>query len=295
MKILLTGGSSFLGGKILSLISDSLNIVGTFNRKRSEKLIHLDLSNIGQISKVFNEISPDVVLHIASITDLSVCENNQEMAKIVNSFATLELARLCNLNNARMIYISSDYVFSGNDGPYDELSKPGPLSYYGQSKLDGEDILSILDNSVVCRIPILYGYNDQNDKETFVSQVLRKTNNKKKFRADNYRIKYPVLIDDVAIFIKTLVESAETGIFHLSSELPLTRYDWAMKITETFNIPATLIEKDDELEKDAFPPRPLDVNLLNTRHDFVFRSVDEGLWIMKEQMGNKSHSSKPAN
>ncbi|MCH8304115.1 MAG: SDR family oxidoreductase [Candidatus Marinimicrobia bacterium] len=289
MKILLTGGSSFLGKKTLSLISDSFNVIGTFNSKRSEKLIHLDLSDIAQISKIFNEILPDVVLHLASITDLSICENNQEMAKIVNSIATLELARMCDLNNARMIYISSDYVFSGNDGPYDEHAKPGPLSYYGQSKLGGEEILSILNNSVVCRIPILYGFNDQDDKETFVSQVLRKTDNKEKFRVDNHRIKYPVLIDDVAIFIKTLVESTETGIFHLSSKLPLTRYDWALKIAETFDIPATLIKKDDELEKDAFPPKPVDVDLLNTRHDFVFRSVDEGLRIIKEQMGNKSH------
>ena len=284
MKLFVTGSSGFLGKKVSSILSKEHEVEGSHVNQNGAIRRKFDLEDIDGMKEMLTSSKPDVVVHTASWANVKKCEEEQERAGRINGEASSEIARWCDENGAMMIYISSDYIFSGNNSPYSEEDEAHPLNHYGKTKLQGEDILGVNENFVVLRIPILYGYNDKGDKHTFVSIVINLLEKGESIPADNHRIKYPVLIDDVADFILQTVESGGNGIYHLSTDEPMTRYEWALKIAAIFEYPSEKIQRDDEPEKDSFPPKPINVRLQNNRHNFEFKSVENGLEIMKGQL-----------
>ena len=283
MKLFVTGSSGFLGKKVRSILSKEHEVEGSHVKQNGAIRRKFDLEDLDGIKEMLTGSKRDVVVHTASWADVKKCEEEQERASKINGEASLEIARWCDENGAMMIYISSDYIFSGNNNPYNEEDEAHPLNHYGKTKLRGEAVLEVNENFVVLRIPILYGYNDKNDKQTFVSTVINSLEKGDSITTDNYRIKYPVLIDDVAGFILHILGSGGDGIYHLTTDEPMTRYEWALKLADIFEYPSELILRDDEQEKNAYPPKPVNVRFQNNRHDFEFKSVENGLEIMKGQ------------
>ena len=281
MKILVTGSSGFLGKKLVSQLSIDHEVVESHIIQDEGAARKFNLEDFQSIIDLLDSSKPDLIVHGASWADVDKCEENKEKASRVNGEATLKIARWCKENNADMIYISSDYIFSGNNSPYDEDDKAHPVNHYGVSKLAGEQILDINEQFKVFRIPILYGYNDEGDKNTFVSEVLTALKMNDELAVDNYRIKYPLLIDDVADFLRHILNIGGNGIYHLSSDEPMTRFEWALKIDAVFGFRLHLIIKANELEKDSYPSKPIHVQLVNNRHNFTFKTVENGLALME--------------
>lgn len=286
MKLFVTGSSGFLGKKVSTILSKEHEVEGSHVKQNGAIRRKFDLEDVNGMKGMLTGFKPDVVVHTASWADVKKCEEKPERASRINGEASSEIARWCDENGAMMIYISSDYIFSGNNSPYSEEDEAHPLNHYGKTKLRGEAILGVNENFVVLRIPILYGYNDKEDKQTFVSVVINSLERGENITTDNYRIKYPVLIDEVAGFILQTVESGGNGIYHLSTDEPMTRYEWALKIADIFEYPSEMIQRDDEQEKNGYPPKPVDVRLQNNRHNFEFKSVENGLEIMKGQLAS---------
>ena len=286
MKIVVTGGSGFLGKKVSKTLSEDHEVVGTYSKNKIEGGIKLNLTKFDEVQDKLKDINPDVIIHTAAMTDIDACEKDKFKAWLTNTAASFHLATICEDMNIRLIYISTDYVFSGKNSPYYEKDIPHPINFYGETKLMAEKMIKrVLNNYVIIRIPILYGYNDESDKDTFVSSVVKRLRNKSKVYADNIRIKYPVLIDDVAKGIKRLLHMDLSGVVHFSHTEGITRYKWALKIAHVFELPEDYIEIRNERFGNGRPERPYCVELLNTRlKDLHFHSVMDGLKIMKDQM-----------
>ena len=160
MKILITGASGLLGSKLFEILSKHNEVVGTYFSKKTYRCSYFDITDRRFVGSFFNKIDPQVVVHTAAISDADYCEENHEAAKITNITGTNNIIEACKMHDCKMVFISSDYVFDGNNGPYSEESNTGPLNYYSITKVVSENaIQNELEDYIIVRPAILYGYN----------------------------------------------------------------------------------------------------------------------------------------
>lgn len=291
MKVLVIGASSFLGKKLVKTLREKgYTVLGTHFSSSADILavdagVRVDLNQFSLSN--FNDIAPDVVVHVAAMTNVDVCEQKQEEALRVNTASVAQIANWCRAQECKFIYISSDYVFDGFSGPYFEESMPSPINFYGLTKFLAEELTrKLIKDYVIIRPTILYGYNDDEDKPTFPTQIIEKLRAGERITADNSRTKYPTMIDDVADGILKLIELDSRGVFHFCNREPLTRYEWAQIVADVFELPADLISGA-PLDENISPPRPIDVELIQCCSKIVFKPVTAGLSLMKKQMDEK--------
>lgn len=284
MKILLTGATGLLGKNIYQRLYSKYKVVGSYNKNTVENMIKLDLENHKELKKILDFIQPDIIVHAAAMTDLNFCEDNPVKAKLINADAVAIIAKWSESNNSKLVYISTDYVFDGENGPYKENSTPAPLQIYGYTKLLGEIAVErFSSNHAIIRVGILHGFNDITDKDTVTMSIINNLKEKKKIKLDNQRIKYPTLIDDISKAIEKIIHENLTGKFHIVGCEPVTRYEWGLKISSKLNISADYLQPDESLFKMGFPKRPKNIKLIDTRANFSISSLDESIdYIFKK-------------
>jgi dTDP-4-dehydrorhamnose reductase len=290
MKILITGGTGFLGTKLMSLLSREHEVTGTCLTKRENDCLYLDITDENQVQTMFSELRPDVVIHTAAISDPDLCESEKQKAWQINVEGTQNVTTACRAINSRLVYISTDYVFDGGkeDG-YNEDDDPKPVNYYGLTKFEGEKIIqSNLQNYLIIRVPIFYGFNDEEDRLTFVTEVIDKLNSGKEVYADNEQIRYPTWIDDIASAINELIEQDARGVYHFSSKEGITKYQWALKIAHVYGLqPRNIIISKPRQDK---AKRPYNSKLKTSNFEnLVTRinpvGIEEGLNKARKQSG----------
>lgn len=178
-----------------------------FTRANPPATLKIDLSIPAEISLALQEVKPDVVVHCAANRFPDKCDADPDEARRINVEASKHLAHAASSNDVLLIYISTDYVFSGKPGeaPYEAHVSPRPTNLYGQTKLDGESaILQATEKTglgVVLRVPVLYG-RAQDPKESAVNvlmDVVWKSQEKdSRTNVDDWAVRYPTNIEDVA-------------------------------------------------------------------------------------------------
>ena len=171
------------------------------------------------------------------------------------------------MHNIKLIHISTDYVFDGSkNNEYGKFDMRNPKNYYGETKVMVDDIVNRYRNSLIVRIPIIYGFNNENDKETFPTKVIRLLSADNDVYADDTQIRYPVLIDNVALSIKDALY--KIGITHITSNRGVTRYQWAKIIARTFSLNDKRIRPSASMAQD----RPLHTHLQALEDDYTDRA-----------------------
>ncbi len=280
MRIVLTGGDGFLSKKIHSYFSAGHELLSTSRTQETR----LDITDRDEVEGVISGYRPDLVINGAAICDVEKCEQDPELAQKVHVQGTRNLAYACKNSGATLVYISTDYLFDGKHGPYKEDAPVHPLSVYGLTKYEGERaVREIGSDHLILRLPILYGYNDKNDKPTFVREVLESLGKKETVWADDCRKKYPLIIDDVGRCIDHLMGSGQRGTFNVATEKAYSRFEWAKRISEIFGY------RDADIRRQAgsVQNRPQEVafditKIKNT--GFYPLTVDQGLTMMMSQM-----------
>ncbi len=218
MNILITGSNGQLGTQLRHILQDGATELG----KIPDSLIgctilaldieDLDITDTEAIKTYFAKQKPDLVFNCAAMTNVDGCEGNEEFAFRINAEGPRNLATACQSSGARLIHISTDYVFAG-DGtvPYNEFDSTNPNTAYGRSKLAGERfVLDLCKNSCVCRTAWLYGYVGNN----FVKTMLRLAREKGELTVVNDQVGNPTSAVDLAYQLVLLAASPERGIFH---------------------------------------------------------------------------------
>ena len=142
MKILVIGGSGMLGQQLVYLLKQQdFEVYATYHSEPiNEDGFHpLDITNMNDTKSFVKKIKPDVVVLTAAFTDVDACERQKETAFSINVTGTANVASAAEATSAKMVYISTDYVFNGKKGNYKETDKTDPIDYYGFTKLKGEE------------------------------------------------------------------------------------------------------------------------------------------------------------
>ncbi len=187
--------------------------------KYNSAYVQLDITNLQTVEKVISDINPDAVIHCAAWTavDAAEDEENIEKVKAINVGGTENIAKSCKKLNAKMIYISTDYVFNGQgEKPWEADCKDyAPLCVYGQTKLDGEKSVSdILDKYFIVRIAWVFGKNGNN----FIKTMLNVGKKYDTVRVVNDQIGTPTYTHDLAKLLVDMIESEKYGYYHATNE-----------------------------------------------------------------------------
>ncbi|MBN1461502.1 MAG: dTDP-4-dehydrorhamnose reductase [Armatimonadetes bacterium] len=186
-----------------------------------------DIADRDRTIQAIEGLAPVLIVNCAAATDVDRCETDREYADNANTLGPRNIAEAAAAVGARMIHVSTDFVFDGAKGePYVETDEPHPLSYYGLSKLQGEEgVLAALPTAAVVRTSWLYGAGETH----FPAKVLRWAGSNPQIRVADDQIGSPTYAEDLALALKALAATDAGGIFHLGGSGCATRYEWAQE------------------------------------------------------------------
>jgi dTDP-4-dehydrorhamnose reductase len=292
-KLLVMGASGLLGSKLMAQAATKYAVSGSYNPevdgKSSWRLEPLDIGSKEEVERLFDKSRPDIAILCAAMTNVDACETKPLIANRVNATGPELVARSCKKSEVKLIHISTDYVFDGAKmRRYTEEDIPRPLSVYGSSKLAGERaVLSTLPNAVVARPAVLYGWNPLEDKDNFVTWVIKKMRKGEKTTLFEDQWISPTFADDLA---KTLLELAERdlkGIWHVSGPDCLDRPTCGRMIAKAFGLDEGLVVPAPSSSVSLPAKRPkyscLDVTKVEKLLGRKTMSFEDGLKSMKAQ------------
>lgn len=240
--LLVTGASGLLGSKTVNCAKRNFTVIPTYSTKplHSESL-KLDVANLPEVLTIFQKFKPNIVVHAASETNVDKCEIEKEHAWKVNVEGAKNIAFACNEIGAKLVYISTDYVFDGLKSYYSEEDKPNPINYYGFTKFEGEkQVIQHCQDYIILRTSVLYGWHPW--KQNFVTWVINQLKQNKEISVVQDHFNTPTLADNLAEMSIEALQRDLHGLYHASGSERISRYDFAVQIAKTFNLDANLIK-----------------------------------------------------
>ena len=252
MKILITGANGMLGSMLTEMLfktEHQILATGrgefrsnqlTFNEKN--RYTTLDILKPQEIEEVIGNFRPDTIIHAAAMTQVDECEQDKELCSRINIAASKDIMVAAQKCGSSFYYISTDFVFNGEDGPYAETDKTGPVNFYGESKLQAEEALKASDlRWCIIRTVLLYGKTDHIKRSNFIYWVRDNLLAHNPIKVVNDQIRTPTFIPDLAKGIIKAVEMQAKGIYHISGDDVLTPYEMAIEVADYLNLDNNLI------------------------------------------------------
>jgi len=251
-KILLTGASGYLGPYVISELLKKQNeaigidIFAIYNNHPLAidgiSSLKCDISRRVDLEKIFTEINPTTVIHLASGTPTRISGQPDEYIKQINVDATEQIAKLCASNGALMIYTSSDLVYESGINLNEDSSKLNPLTIYAQTKLEGEDaVRKFSSNHIIFRTALIYGFT-RSTYESFFDSSYAILNAGKSLRAFTDQYRNAIYIEDTAAIIALMPFLYKSNdIINLCGDEYLSRYDMCIGMSEIFGFEKNLI------------------------------------------------------
>ncbi len=236
MKILITGSKGQLGNELQKVIREGKSEIGdiSYRLKNSQVIAfdvdELDITNLSEVNKVITETKPDIIINCAAATNVDGCETNEDVAFKINALGPRNLAMASEKVGAKLVQVSTDYVFSGlGSKPLKEYDLTCPCSVYGKTKLLGENYVKEFSSRYfIVRTAWLYGYTGKN----FVYTMMKLGEEKESVKVINDQVGNPTHANDLAHHILRLLDTEEYGIYHCTGKGECTWYDFAKLIME---------------------------------------------------------------
>lgn len=296
-SILVTGSNGLLGQKITErlLETQQFNLIATskganrFPVQDGYTYAEMDILDPENVRSVVENFQPDAIIHTAAMTNVDTCESEKELAYQLNVGAVKTLVSLCEEHNIHLVHLSTDFIFDGADGPYDELAAPHPLSYYGITKLEGEEVIK---NSVcrwaILRTILVYGIVGDMSRSNIVLWAKGALEKGDPINVVNDQWRMPTLAEDLADCCLLAVEKDARGVYNASGKDMMSIAELVGRVADYWRLDKAMIHEvsSETLKQTARRPARTGFILDKTIADLGYspRSFEEGLAVVDQQL-----------
>lgn len=242
-KVLITGAVSLIGKYFVKEYIQSYQLVLTTHKKQLyefPKLPHypLDITDPQKVMQLVKKIRPDVIIHLAALSNIDYCQQHPESAKTVNVDGTRHIVDAISGTDCHLVFLSSNAVFDGEKHLYSETDAVRPLNIYGQTKVVAEGLIVKSGTpSTVIRATQTFGWPPQGARDNDVTYYLKELKSKKELFLVNDRFFNPVYALRIAQLISHCIENKKTGLFHIGGEGQVSRYDFVKLLLKIWHLP----------------------------------------------------------
>ncbi len=295
-RILICGSNGLLGQRLALMLSSQTDYeVLNTSRQRSfvfdDRLFdytQLDITKKGDVKSLVSSFHPTAIINAAAAADVDWCELHREDAWKINVVGVENLIEATRKVGARLIHISTDYIFDGMHGPYSEDDKPNPISYYGKSKLASENAVRIAEiPHTILRTIVLYG-SGIGVRDNFPTWVFKSLRAGKVVRCAEDQISNPTHVNDIAFAAVKGFELNRDGIYHICGSERVSRYQFAVRTAELFGLDPGLIHAVKSADLNQVAPRPAVTGFvtLKAQTELGLKSMDitQGLTLLKREL-----------
>jgi dTDP-4-dehydrorhamnose reductase len=298
VRVLVTGAGGLLGQKLCAQLGShpSFELLGAVRKpveSRAINTVHMDITDAASVKRVFSAFKPQVVVNCAAMTQVDECEVNRTACRLTNVTGVQNLVDECEPAGSRLVHISTDFVFDGRHGPLDESAEPGPVNYYGQTKLEGELLVRKCKTPwTILRTVLVFGVAEDPSRSNIVLWVKASLEQGKPIRVVNDQFRTPTLADDLAAGVVLAIEKGATGIYHVSGKEMMTPYEIALLTARHFKLPESLITETDSTHFTQPARRPLKTGFVIDKAvrelGYRPRSFSEALSLMEAQLKQRA-------
>ncbi len=302
MKILITGSNGLLGQKLVKLILDKNQDELIATARGENRLpyaadrysyISLDITDEDSVVKVISETKPDVVIHTAAMTNVDQCETEREGCWQLNVAATQYLVNACEQAGAFFLHLSTDFIFDGEAGPYDEEAAAKPISYYGESKLKSEEVVMTgKTNWAIVRTVLVFGIAHDMSRSNIILWVKGSLEQGKEIKVVDDQLRSPTLAEDLAMGCYLIAQQRAAGVFNICGKDLLTPYEMAIKTADFFKLDTATMQRADASTFQQTAKRPPRTGLIIDKAvselGYDPHSFDEGIAIVASQIAGGS-------
>ena len=247
MRVLVIGGSGFIGRYLVRRLgrTPGYEVSATYLSRQPQSdgnsWSRLELAEPEALEGLFLASRPEVVVHLAAIADVGAAERDPQRALAVNVDGTAAIAQLCRQHGARLLFMSTEYVFDGALGPYSEEARPCPTTQYGRTKRDGElEAAALGDDGSIVRTSIVYGWPLQRHRN-FVPILVERLRNGQPYQTSTSVMRSPVYVEHLVDGVAKLLGENHQGIHHIAGRDWVSMYDFALAVADAFDLDRDLV------------------------------------------------------
>jgi dTDP-4-dehydrorhamnose reductase len=270
-RLLVTGGHGFVAGSIIRQADPRWEVHvlsrGPALLQRDGVCWHqIESGDAKRLAQLMDEVRPSAMIHAAALADIDYCENHPDEANAVNVELTRTLVELCAAHGGRLVFCSTDSVFDGEHAPYDEDAAPEAVNAYAETKIQAERIVASLGGrAVIARLALVVGLPALAAGNSFLPKLLADLGAGREVRAPANEFRTPVDVITLGRALLELAGGSHSGIFHLSGNDSVNRFELGRRIARRFGLPAELIVASDSSQIRGRARRSRDVSLNNAK------------------------------
>ena len=296
-RILITGSNGLLGQKIVykCIGRSDIELIATARgenrliQKQGYAYVSMDIGNREEVMRIIAEHKPDVVIHTAAMTNVDACETDREGCLRNNVHAVEYIVEACNLVNAHLVHVSTDFIFDGENGPYDEEAEANPVSYYGWSKAEAERIVKERSTSwAILRTVLVYGVVDNMSRSNIVLWAKSALEKGSPIKVVDDQFRMPTLAEDLADGCLLAATQNAQGIFNISGPDYMSIFELVNRVADFFHLDKSIVQRSDSssLNQPAKRPPRTGFDLSKSRRVLGYNphSFEEGLSILQQQL-----------
>lgn len=295
--VLVTGSNGLLGQKITErlLVTNQFGLIATakggnrFPVTEGYTYAEMDILDPENVKAVVEKYQPDAIIHTAAMTNVDTCEVEKELAYQLNVEAVKTLVSLCEEHNIQLVHLSTDFIFDGAHGPYDELAAPNPLSYYGNTKLEAEEVIkSSTCRWAILRTIIVYGIVSDMSRTNIVLWAKTALEKGSPINVVNDQWRMPTLAEDLADCCLLAVEKDARGVYNASGKDMMSISELVARVADYWGLNKSLITEVSSESLNQAAKRPVKTGFIldKTINDLGYspHSFEEGLAIVDHQL-----------